>query len=218
MPRRECGVRHVVLASASPRRRDLLRVAGFLVVVRPADIDERLLPGEGAHRLVERLAKSKVRAVARNSGTDAVSQDAVSQNAVLQDAVLQDVGLPVIAADTTVALDDLVLNKPADDEDARRMLRKLSGRSHEVLTGLAVRMADREHCTVVSTQVSFRSLDDEDIEAYLGAGEHMDKAGAYGVQGAGSVLIDRVDGSMTNVVGLPMTELFSLLRRVGALA
>lgn len=181
----------VVLASSSPRRRDLLRAAGVDVVVRPADIDEDPLPGEEPDVLVRRLALAKAEAVAAAAG----------------DAV-------VVAADTTVALGTAVFNKPVDDVDAARMLATLSGQTHHVHTGFCVRRGASIAAGVVATAVTFRSLTADDIRAYLATGEHRDKAGAYGIQGAASVLVARVDGSLTNVIGLPVDEVLAAISRL----
>lgn len=178
----------IVLASASPRRRQLLAAAGIVVDVRPTDIDETPLLDEAPHMLVRRLARQKAEAL----------------------GALDDI---VVAADTTVALGPLILNKPVDDDDARRMLRALSGRVHSVFTGWCARRAghDERH-GVVETSVGFRQLSDADIDAYLATGEHRDKAGAYGIQGAAAVLVATVHGSLTNVIGLPVDEVVAAIR------
>lgn len=186
---------HIVLASASPRRRQLLAAAGISVDVRPTDIDETPLDSEQPQALVRRLARQKAEA-------------------------LGDVDSIVLAADTTVALDALILNKPIDDDDARRMLRALSGRSHSVFTGWCARLPRGERCRsgVVETQVVFRSLTDADIDAYLATGEHRDKAGAYGIQGAAAALVATVHGSLTNVIGLPVDEVVVAIRELSEAA
>jgi septum formation protein len=176
----------VVLASASPRRRDLLRAAGVDAEVRAADVDETPLAGELPEALVVRLASAKAAAVG------ASDDDAI-----------------VIAADTTVALGAAIFNKPVDDVDAARMLSALSGRAHHVHTGFCVRRGGDVVEGAVATRVTFRSLRDDDIAAYLATGEHRDKAGAYGIQGAAAVLVERVDGSITNVIGLPVAEVLA---------
>ena len=182
----------IILASASPRRKALLDASGWAPVVIPADVDETPLPREPPRALVERLARHKASAV--RAGADDV----------------------VVAADTTVAVDDAVLNKPVDDDDARRMLRLLSGRPHAVYTGWCVRRGDVVDGGVVETMVAFRTLADDDIDAYLRTGEHRDKAGAYGIQGAAAVLVSSVHGSLTNVIGLPVDEVVAALRAIGA--
>jgi septum formation protein len=183
----------IVLASSSPRRKALLDAAGLAPVVVAADVDETPLPGERPSDLVERLARSKAAVVARGRA----------------DAV-------VVAADTTVALGDPVLNKPVDDDDAARMLRLLSGATHTVWTGFCVRRGATVTTSSVQTAVAFRALSDDDIAAYLKTGEHRDKAGAYGIQGAAAVLVSSVHGSLTNVIGLPVDEVLAALRGIAA--
>lgn len=177
----------VVLASASPRRRALLRGAGVAVVVRPADVDESRAPGVApvAHALD--VARRKARAV-------------------------PDAGV-VVAADTVVHLGDAIFEKPTSREEARAHLAALSGRTHEVTTGVCVRRGAEERAFTVTTRVTFRPLAAADIERYLATGEADDKAGAYGIQGEGMVLVDRVEGSFTNVVGLPLAETLAALDR-----
>lgn len=182
----------IVLASASPRRKALLDAAGCAPVVVAADIDETPRAGETPRRLVERLAIEKAAAVAG-------AHDGIHEGAV------------VVAADTTVALGDVILNKPVDDDDARRTLRSLSGVTHAVFTGWCVRRGGRVTSGTVETAVRFRALSDDDIDAYLQTGEHRDKAGAYGIQGAAAVLVSSVHGSLTNVIGLPIDEVLAAI-------
>jgi septum formation protein len=179
-------VRTLVLASGSPRRAQLLGHLGVAFEVRPADLDESVLPGEEARAYVERLARAKAAAVAGG-------------------------GELVIAADTTVEVDGTILGKPVDRADATRMLRLLSGRTHRVHTGVAV--ADRS--IVVTTEVRFVDLTEGEIAWYVGSGEPLDKAGAYAIQGAGGAFVAGIDGSASNVVGLPLAELVDLLRAAG---
>jgi septum formation protein len=180
----------IILASQSPRRRWLLESAGFEVDVRPVAVEEARRPGEAPVDMVERLARAKATA-------------------------LKDPGdLPVVAADTVVALADEVLGKPRDERQAARTLRRLSGEEHVVLTGWCVRFRDGARVGVVRTQVWFRDLSDGEIERYIATGEPMDKAGAYGIQGDGGALVDRVAGSYTNVVGLPLAEVIWELRDI----
>jgi septum formation protein len=182
----------LVLASASPRRLDLLRTIGLDPVVRPVDADEAPLPGEGAIDHVTRLAEMKARA---GGGPGAAEV--------------------VLAADTIVALDGVLLGKPADADEARRTLRSLSGRSHEVHTGVTVRSTTGAWTTVVTTAVRFRDLTDAEIDWYVRTGEPLDKAGAYGIQGAAAVFVTSIDGSASNVIGLPLAETAALLRAAG---
>lgn len=177
-----------VLASASPRRRQLLAAAGLSFVVTPADLDEAVLPGEAPRDYVRRVARAKARAVP---------------------------GAAVLAADTTVDLDGEILGKPVDAADAAAMIRRLAGRAHRVHTGVALRVEGRVYGFVQTTPVHFRPLTDAEIAAYVGTGDPLDKAGAYGIQSAGGAVVDRLRGSYTNVMGLPLRETVALLRRHG---
>ena len=181
----------LVLASASPRRRELLARAGYDFVIMPADVDERRLDGETPSDYVSRLALSKAEVVA---GGSADSEDRI-----------------VLGADTIVVVDEDILAKPEDTQDARGMLKRLSGRSHDVLTGVALIHGPERRGSVERTQVTMIELDDETIEWYLATGESRDKAGAYGVQGIASRFIERIEGSYSNVVGIPMTLVDRLL-------
>ena len=180
-----------MLASASPRRRELLARAGYDFVIMPADVDERRLDGETPSDYVSRLAFSKAEVVA---GGSADSEDRI-----------------VLGADTIVVVDEDILAKPEDTQDARGMLKRLSGRSHDVLTGVALIHGPERRGSVERTQVTMIELDDETIEWYLATGESRDKAGAYGVQGIASRFIERIEGSYSNVVGIPMTLVDRLL-------
>ncbi len=188
----------LVLASRSPRRRELLEQLGVPLVVRPADADEAVLPGEAARDYVRRVAREKARLC---SGAEAGG------------------GAVVLAADTAVVLRGGVLGKPADAEDARRMLRALSGTVHEVLTAVCVRRGAPapavELDALVSTEVTFARLSPAEIDWYVATGEPLDKAGGYAIQGSGGAFVVRVDGSVSNVVGLPLAETADLLRRAG---
>lgn len=179
----------VVLASGSPRRRELLRRLGIEPTVRPADVDETPRPGEHPRALAVRLARAK--ATAGDHGRALV-----------------------VAADTVVAVDATVLGKPADVDDARRMLELLSGREHLVVTGVAVRRDGRIEAGVATTRVRFRPLAAAEVDWYLATGEPADKAGGYGLQGAGAALVAGIQGSPTNVIGLPLELLLDLARRV----
>ncbi|MEP1122668.1 MAG: Maf family protein [Ilumatobacter sp.] len=190
--------RSLVLASGSPRRRELLRSVGLTFAVRAANIDETPVPGESPTNYVRRLSIEKA--------------------AASMESLLAGRGDVVIAADTTVEVDGRILEKPVDDDDARRMLRSLSGRSHRVHTGVTVSIADhgarRSTTIVVSTDVVFATLTDQMIDWYVATGEASDKAGAYGIQGAAAAFVERVDGSVTNVIGLPLAETLEILRNV----
>jgi len=179
----------LVLASTSPRRVELLGLLGVpFRAVAPDGVDETPVVGERPVGLVRRLAVEKARSVD---------------------------GAPVIAADTVVEVDGDILGKPVDADDARRMLRRLSGRTHHVHTAVAVRSGERVEVEVVTTAVRFVPLADEAIEWYVGTGEPFDKAGAYAIQGTGGALVDEVHGSVSNVVGLPLTTVVRLLERQG---
>lgn len=184
----------IILASNSPRRKDLLRQIGLDFSVDPADVDERILPGELPEGYAVRVALDKARVAAARTGTGIV-----------------------IAADTIVVLDDEILGKPADAADAERMLMKLSGKVHCVMTGLAVMDAatGKSLCRMSITRVWFRSLAPSEIISYVATGEPLDKAGAYGIQERGALLVDKIDGCYFNVVGLPLSLLGELLRAFG---
>ncbi len=180
----------VILASASPRRRDLLRLVGIDHTVIPADIDETHPPGEAPVVYAERLAREKAGAIGRD------------------DAV-------VIGSDTIVVVDGDILGKPRDREQAVAMLRRLSGRAHVVMTGVAVAWRGRTSSGVEEVGVTFRALSDDEIRRYVQTGEPMDKAGAYGIQGFGATIVDRVDGDYFAVMGLPLNRLVRLCRALG---
>ena len=182
----------VILASESPRRRELLTLVGIAHEVRPANVDETLLPHESPARHVERLAREKVTAVR------------------IDDAV-------VIGSDTTVVVDGTVLAKPADTADAERMLGLLSGRMHVVMTAVAVGWRGEIHSGVEEVAVTFHPLTDALIRAYVATGEPMDKAGAYGIQGYGATLVQRVDGDYFAVMGLPLQRLVRIMEAMGLL-
>ncbi len=181
----------LVLASASPRRRDLLEQIGVRFRVRPADVDEGRRAGESARDYVARLAESKARAVAATAE------------------------LPVLGADTTVVTDERVLGKPADEEDAVATLMALSGREHRVLTALALVQGERCATRLSETRVTFCHLDEALCRRYWRTGEPADKAGAYGIQGLGAVLVEKIHGSYTGVVGLPLAQTRELLQLFG---
>ncbi len=182
----------VVLASASPRRRELLAQLGVVFTMASPDVDETPLPGEGPVGYVHRLAIAKAFAV-----------DAPP-------------GALVVAADTTVDLGGEILGKPVDADDARSMLGRLSARTHRVHTGVALRRGEQLVAEVITTLVTFTSLTPALIEWYVSTGEPLDKAGAYAVQGAGGVLVQRVHGSVSNVVGLPLHSVARLAEQLGA--
>ena len=185
----------LILASGSPRRAELLTAAGYSFEVRVPDIDESARPGELPAVYVERLAREKAARIARElpGGPDSVV---------------------VLAADTAVVIDGELLGKPADDKDAARMLRRLSGRTHLVMTGVAARAGTRCLSLVETTTVAVDALTDEQVAWYVGSGEGQDKAGGYAVQGLASRFVPRIDGSYSNVVGLPLAAVDRLLRQL----
>jgi septum formation protein len=182
----------VVLASGSPRRHELLNLIGIPHEVRPSNIDETIRPPETPHRHAERLAREKASAIAT-----------------------RDPNLITIAADTIVVINRKVLGKPASVDQAAAMLRQLSGREHKVVTAVAVSRGRKLRSAVEEVRVRFRTLSDDDIDAYIATGEPMDKAGAYGIQGYGATIVESVDGDYFSVMGLSLVRLVGLLRNVG---
>jgi septum formation protein len=191
----------LVLASASPRRRELLTAAGFAFDTLATDVDERQHPGEAPAAYVLRIAAAK-------SARALELMPARARPAASDDLV-------VLGADTAVVVDAEVLGKPATDRESAKMLARLSGRAHEVLTGLSLRAGQRHLESVETTEVWFSELSAVDIAWYVGTGEGSDKAGGYAVQGLASRFIPRIHGSYTNVVGLPVAVVFRLLRQLG---
>jgi len=197
---RDCGsmgfppnraVMKLILASGSPRRSELLRVAGLDFEVRVPDIPETVRPGEGPAVFAERMALEKARTI--DCGPDEI----------------------VLAADTVVCCAGAILGKPRDAAEAVAMLERLSGRWHEVVTGFCLRSAGKETVRSVVTRVEFRSLGREEIEAYVRGGEPMDKAGAYAIQSGAAGMVRRIEGSHTNVIGLPVCEVLEALKEYG---
>lgn len=181
----------ILLASASPRRSELLRQIGVAHAVRPVNVDESLRPGEAPSAYVLRLAETKASA--------------------LWELLPESERMPVLAADTTVALEGEVFGKPADATAAQAMLRRLAGRTHEVYTAVALRHAGGAGARLSSSQVSLRDLDPAEIEAYSRTGEPSDKAGGYAVQGRAAVFIRHISGSYSGIMGLPLYETWELL-------
>lgn len=182
----------VLLASASPRRRELLGLIGIAHRVRPANIDETILQGETAEVHALRLAREKAELVAREHPSDLV-----------------------IGADTIVVLDGEILGKPKSDDEARRMLGRLSGRTHTVVTGMACSLEGRTSSGVETVSVTFRELTEPEIIDYVETREPMDKAGAYGIQGYGATIVRRIDGDFFAVMGLSLVRLTGLMKEVG---
>ena len=179
----------IVLASASPRRQELLKKAGIEFVVRPADIPEVPAPGEAPLAFGERMAREKARAVRESAPRQTI-----------------------LAADTVVAVDDQILGKPENDEDAVRMLRLLSGRPHSVITSVCLSGENFEDVRSENTRVEFATMTEDEIREYVRTGEPMDKAGAYAIQGMASRWITKVDGDYYNVMGLPVDLVWRMLR------
>ena len=182
----------VILASQSPRRRELLTLVGIVHEVRPADIDETYLAGEEPRAHAERLAREKA-AVVAGEAPDAL----------------------VIGSDTIVVVDGDVLGKPRSEVEAAAMLARLSGRSHTVMTAVAVSWRGAQRSDVVEVGVTFHAISAQDIEAYVATREPMDKAGAYGIQGYGATIVQRVDGDYFAVMGLPLQRLVRLMAEMG---
>jgi septum formation protein len=182
----------LVLASASPRRQDLLREAGIPFEVLPAHIVEDPLPGEGAKQCAERLAREKAIKVASQRPNDVI-----------------------LGADTVVVVEGDMLGKPADGADAARMLRLLSGRTHQVITGVCLVVSGRAAVDSETTSVVMSEISEKEIAEYIASGEPMDKAGAYAIQGGASRWIPRIDGDYSNVVGLPVALVKRMLREAG---
>jgi len=183
----------LVLASASPRRKELLRNAGIAFTVQPADVDEAPLAGEAQRACAERLARLKAAFVHRLRPNELV-----------------------LGADTIVVIDGEILGKPRDQDDAARMLRALSGRVHEVMTGVCLMGPSFEDVRSEVTRVTMCELSNDDIREYVATGEPMDKAGAYAIQGGASRWISRIEGDYANVVGLPVALVYGMLRKRGA--
>jgi septum formation protein len=182
----------VILASASPRRRELLSLIGIPHTVQPADIDETAFPDEQPDAHAERLARAKAEVLART----------------MPEAL-------VIAADTIVVIDGMILGKPIDTGDARRMLARLSDRTHTVVTAIACARRGRVVAAVERVAVTFRPLTAKEIDAYIATGEPMDKAGSYGIQGFGATIVQRIDGDYFAVMGLSLVRLVALMTELG---
>lgn len=183
----------LILASSSPRRRELLDQIGVTYRVQPVEVDETPREGESPEAFARRMALEKARAGWKAQGS----------------------GLPVLGADTVVTLDGVILGKPADRAEALHMLGRLSGSTHRVLSAVALKHGGREAVRLSETRVRFRTLAPEEIAAYWDSGEPADKAGAYGVQGLGALFVEHLEGSYTGVVGLPLYETGQLLEAFG---
>lgn len=184
---------NLILASASPRRQELLQMLGLTFTVTTADIDETMDPAKGAEAEVARICQAKAEAVLPRTGPDTV----------------------IIAADTIVCIDNRILGKPHTPDEAKEMLRMLSGRTHQVRTGVTVCSHEKVITEVDTTGVRFRALSDSEIDAYVKTGEPMDKAGSYGIQGRASIFAEALDGDYFNVMGLPLCRLSQILQQFG---
>jgi septum formation protein len=185
--------RKIILASASPRRHELLKLIGIEHEVRPADTDETMVGGETPHQYAERLARVKAELVAAAAGPKDI----------------------VIGADTVVVVDGRVLGKPINEQQAAAMLESLGGRSHTVITAVAVAADSMTSSSVEEVSVTFRPLTLEEIDSYIATGEPMDKAGAYGIQGYGATIVERIEGDYFAVMGLPIVRMVRLLAERG---
>ena len=189
----------IYLASASPRRREILVSLGFQPVLLTAEIDETVLPGEAVEDYVSRMARQK----------NAAARQLATQRGL---ALAQ----PLLSADTVVALDNAILGKPRDAAHARELLESLSGREHQVWTAVCVSLGGQTLEAAQRSDVRFKELSEQEIAAYIASGEPLDKAGAYGIQGIGGVLVAHLSGSFSGVMGLPVFETVQLLRQLGA--
>jgi septum formation protein len=197
----------LVLASASPRRRDLLRAAGLTFDTLAVDINEAPRPGEPAASYVRRLAMEKSARASALLAERLPTAGGLAHNGTERPYV-------IIGADTAVVVDGEILGKPADPADAGRMLRRLSGRTHQVMTGISVRVDAAEQGCVATTVVEFLPLTDAGLSWYVASGEWQDKAGGYAIQGLASRFIPRIEGSYSNVVGLPVACLMEVFREL----
>jgi nucleoside triphosphate pyrophosphatase len=188
------NTKKIVLASASPRRKELLEKLGLEFTVEPSNSDENIQPGVDPHELAKSLSREKARLVARNH----------------RDAL-------VIAADTFILLDGMVLGKPASETEARELLEEMNGRQHSVITGFTVMeaMSNKVISESVETEVYIRKMTLQEIDSYVKTGEPLDKAGAYAIQGLGSVIVERIEGDYFNVIGLPLSALAESLKEFG---
>lgn len=208
---------HIILASASPRRKELLERLGFTVKVIPANIDEIRLEGEPPENFVKRMAREKTLTIVDRLQTTLYPTDA-DGTAIRARAAKGSDSRWVIGADTIVVLGDDILTKPKDTAGAAAMLHELSGRQHRVITGFCIHdlRKNKEGLQAVSTDVTFKKLTASEIDKYIAVGESMDKAGAYAVQGVGAYLVDSIIGSYTNVVGLPLCQMVEMMEEMGA--
>ena len=211
----------LILASASPRRKELVERVGFTSRAIPADIDETPMDDETPTEFVKRIARAKVltvvdrlRATSQNVSDEPQHQHTTATLSATKDQTVR----WVLGADTVVVLDGEILGKPADQDHAFEMLQKLSGCEHRVITGFCIfdLAKNKEGLQAVISVVRFKKLTQIEVEKYLAGGEFLDKAGAYAIQGIGAYMIDSIDGSYTNVVGLPLCQVMEMLEEMGA--
>ncbi|MGM0578203.1 MAG: Maf family protein [Myxococcota bacterium] len=209
----------IILASQSPRRKELLERLGFTVKVMPANIDEVRQDGEPVESFVKRMARDKCLAVVERMQTTLYPTDAEGQPIPAGPDSRRHIETRwVIGADTIVVLGDDIMGKPKDTAEASEMLSRLSGRKHRVITGFCIHdlRKDKEGVQAVSTEAQFKKLTPTEVEKYVSVGESMDKAGAYAIQGVGAYLVDNIVGSYTNVVGLPLCQVIEMMEEMGA--
>ncbi len=209
----------LTLASSSPRRKELLEKLGFQVRVVLSGIDETQLPGELPEDYAKRVARAKVLAAVKRLQATLYTSDVEARRSLAAGMPRVDETVRwVIGADTVVVVDDVIYGKPTDVQEAREMLKKLSGREHLVITGFCLfdLKRAREGLQAVTTVVKFKELTRTEIDAYVSVGESMDKAGSYAVQGVGSYLVEYLRGSYTNVVGLPLCQVIEMMEEMGA--
>ncbi len=211
----------IILASASPRRKELLERLGFTVKVIPAAIDEIVMEGEHPENFVKRMARTKCLTVVdrlQQTMYPATEGDPAQRRYPAGGGSRTAETRWVIGADTVVVLGDRILGKPTDTAEASEMLHRLSGSAHRVITGFCIHdlRKNKEGLQAVATEVKFKRLSSTEIEKYIAVGESMDKAGAYAVQGVGAYLMDSMSGSYTNVVGLPLCQTVEMMEEMGA--
>ena len=209
----------IILASQSPRRKDLLERMGFSVKVVPAQIDESQMEGELVENFVKRVAREKVLGVVGRLQTTLYPTDAAGQPLPTAAGGRRHIETRwVIGADTVVVQNNKVMGKPADTAEAVETLARLSGKRHRVLTGFCIHdlKKNKEGVQAVSTEVTFKRLSSSEIDKYISVGESMDKAGSYAIQGVGAYMVDSIVGSYTNVIGLPMCQVIEMMEEMGA--
>ena len=218
-PRERALAVQIILASQSPRRKELLERVGFTVKVIPANIDEVRREAETVENFVKRLAREKCLSVVERLQTTLYPTDATGQPITGRPASSRHLETRwVVGADTIVVQGDDVLGKPKDTAEAADMLTRLSGHRHRVITGFCIHdlRKDKEGVQAVSTDVRFKRLAPHEVEKYVAVGESMDKAGSYAIQGVGAYMVDSIVGSYTNVVGLPMCQVIEMMEEMGA--